>query len=90
MNCSLPRDPERIAGFQTCRIADFQIGSAWKLRARWIRRQRAGLETRDTADLEIGATVRRSRQLRDARRSRRQRTHNRMANGAAPLTERLA
>jgi len=37
------------AGFQTCRIADFQVGSvAWRL---------AGLETRATADLEVCATV---------------------------------
>jgi hypothetical protein len=35
------------AGFQTCCIADFQVGSA-ALRP-------AGLETRDTADLEVNA-----------------------------------
>jgi len=37
----------RSAGFQTCCIADFQVGSA-ALRP-------AGLETRDTADLEVNA-----------------------------------
>jgi hypothetical protein len=36
-------------GFQTCCIADFQVGSA-ALRP-------AGLETRDTADLEVCATL---------------------------------
>ena len=39
----------RSAGFQTCRIADFQVGSA-ALRP-------AGLETRGTADLEVCATL---------------------------------
>jgi hypothetical protein len=39
----------RSAGFQTCRIADFQVGSS----ALWP----AGLETRDTADLEVCATL---------------------------------
>ena len=38
------------AGFQTCCIADFQVGGAVEL----VRR--AGLETRDTADLEVCAT----------------------------------
>jgi hypothetical protein len=38
------------AGFPTCCVADFQIGSAT------IVVRSAGLETRDTADLEIGAT----------------------------------
>ncbi len=37
-------------GFQTCCIADFQIGRALK---KWERP--AGLETRDTADLEVNA-----------------------------------
>jgi uncharacterized membrane protein YidH (DUF202 family) len=41
----------RSAGFQTCRIADFQVGSA-ALRP-------AGLETRGTADLEVCATLNR-------------------------------
>jgi hypothetical protein len=51
----------RSAGFQTCCIADFQVGKA--LRITWF----AGLETRDTrlrnasprqaADLEVCATV---------------------------------
>ena len=41
----------RSAGFQTCRVADFQVGRANDVA--WS----AGLETRDTADLEIGATV---------------------------------
>ena len=35
----------RSAGFQTCCAADFQIGTP-----------QAGLETRDTADLEVCAT----------------------------------
>jgi hypothetical protein len=38
----------RSAGFPTCCIADFQVGSP----ALWP----AGLETRDTADLEVCAT----------------------------------
>ena len=40
----------RSAGFPTCRIADFPIGDAG------IVRRHAGLETRDTADLEVCAT----------------------------------
>jgi hypothetical protein len=36
------------AGFQTCCIADFQVGRT--------RDAAAGLETRDTADLEVCAT----------------------------------
>jgi hypothetical protein len=36
------------AGFQTCCVADFQVGTT-ALRL-------AGLETRDTADLEVCAT----------------------------------
>jgi hypothetical protein len=39
----------RSAGFQTCCIADFQVGFP-ALRP-------AGLETRDTADLEVCATL---------------------------------
>jgi hypothetical protein len=39
------------AGFQTCCIADFQIGGASEHRAL------AGLETRDTADSEVCATL---------------------------------
>jgi ATP-dependent helicase/nuclease subunit A len=39
----------RGAGFQTCRAADFQVGTATV--------PAAGLETRDTADLEVCATV---------------------------------
>jgi hypothetical protein len=43
--------PARSAGFQTCCIADFQVG-------RMLENARpAGLETRDTADLEVCATV---------------------------------
>jgi len=41
----------RSAGFQTCRIADFQVG--WPLDGA----SPAGLETRDTAGLETCATV---------------------------------
>jgi hypothetical protein len=41
----------RSAGFPTCCIADFQIGSACSVG------RRAGLETRDTADLEVCATT---------------------------------
>jgi hypothetical protein len=41
----------RSAGFQTCCIADFQIGELHDVA------RGAGLETRDTADLEVGATV---------------------------------
>ena len=40
----------RSAGFQTCCIADFQIGRCRKTRTL------ASLETRDTADLEVCAT----------------------------------
>ena len=39
------------AGFQTCRVADFQVGSAAV--------RPAGLETRGTADLEVCATLNR-------------------------------
>ena len=45
------RRPQSSAGFQTCCIADFQIGTRCEL-ARF-----AGLETRDTADLEVCATA---------------------------------
>ena len=38
------------AGFQTCCVADFQIGVAYEVA------RSAGLETRDTADLEVCAT----------------------------------
>src|SRR5208283_3486341 len=38
------------AGFQTCCVADFQVGVALEIA------QIAGLETRDTADLEVCAT----------------------------------
>jgi hypothetical protein len=38
------------AGFQTCCIADFQVGRTPAIM------QSAGLETRDTADLEVCAT----------------------------------
>src|ERR1700733_5174147 len=44
---------QRSAGFQTCCVADFQVGTA-TLRP-------AGLETRDTADLEVCATQSRCR-----------------------------
>jgi len=44
----------RSAGFQTCRIADFQIGNATKLQKPL--ELFADLEIRDTADLEVGAT----------------------------------
>ena len=40
----------RSAGFQTCRIADFQIGKTHNV----VRP--AGLKTCDTADLEVCAT----------------------------------
>src|ERR1035438_8431256 len=43
-------DPaKRSADFQVCRIADFQVG--------WAADRLAGLETRDTADLEVCATL---------------------------------
>jgi hypothetical protein len=41
----------RSAGFQTCRIADFQVGVVFNV----VRP--AGLETRNTADLEVCATT---------------------------------
>src|ERR1039458_4694804 len=43
--------PARSAGFQTCCIADFQVGRVLE------NARPAGLETRDTADLEVCATV---------------------------------
>jgi hypothetical protein len=46
----------RSVGFQTCRIADFQIGSARKLQRPLSISGYANLEIRDTADLEVGAT----------------------------------
>ena len=46
---------ESSAGFQTCYIADFQIGAACDV----VRS--AGLETHDTADLEVCATTDRAR-----------------------------
>jgi hypothetical protein len=47
---SADRPMRRSAGFQTCCTADFQVGPAeWRP---------AGLETRDTADLEVCATFR--------------------------------
>jgi hypothetical protein len=42
------RNGNGSAGFQTCRIADFQIGE--------VSRSAAGLETCDTADLEVCGT----------------------------------
>jgi hypothetical protein len=41
----------RSAGFQTCCIADFQVDRVLE------NARPAGLETRDTADLEVCATV---------------------------------
>ena len=46
----------RSAGFQTCRIADFQIGNAPKLQRHLNYFRFTDLEIRDTADLEVGAT----------------------------------
>jgi hypothetical protein len=45
-----PDTQARSAGFQTCCIADFQVGKTLKIT------RFAGLETRDTADLEVCAT----------------------------------
>jgi hypothetical protein len=42
--------PARSAAFQSCRVADFQIGESCILPVA------AGLEARDTADLEVCAT----------------------------------
>ena len=42
--------PFRGAGFKTCCAADFQIGTGWNVAVG------AGLEARDTADLEVCAT----------------------------------
>ena len=44
----------RSAGFQTCRIADFQIGNALQRHLNYSRF--ADLEICDTADWEVGAT----------------------------------
>jgi small subunit ribosomal protein S16 len=41
----------RSAGFQTCCVADFQVGRVLE------NARSAGLETRDTADLEVCVTV---------------------------------
>ena len=49
MSADLPR--ARSSGFQTCRVADFQVGSAA------VRSTR--LETRHTADLKVCATLNR-------------------------------
>jgi hypothetical protein len=46
----------RSAGFQTCCIADFPIGSAPKLLRSLSLSKFADLAIRDTADLEVGAT----------------------------------
>ena len=47
----------RSAGFQTCCIADFQVGGAsWQQEAAGAFGRPAGLETRDTADLAVCAT----------------------------------
>jgi len=53
----------RSAGFQTCCVADFQIGRAWKYLARPVEVRPAGLETCDTADLEVCATISANRQF---------------------------
>jgi hypothetical protein len=50
-----PDAPARSAGFQTCRIADFQVGKVLGIT------QFEGLETRDTADLSVSASLRRDR-----------------------------
>ena len=44
------------SGFQTCHIADFQIGNAPELWRHLNYSRFADLEIRDTADLEVGAT----------------------------------
>src|SRR5947208_6893105 len=44
------------SGFQTCLIADFQIGNTRKLQRHLNYSRFADLEIRDTADLEVGAT----------------------------------
>ena len=49
--CCRSRTPGRSAGFQTCRVADFQVGGAL------VVVRPAGLETRDTADWEVCATL---------------------------------
>jgi hypothetical protein len=48
---------EGTAGFQTCGIADVPIGGTWKSGARLSGGRHAGLETRDTADLEVCGTT---------------------------------
>ena len=50
---TLHEPPLGSAGFQTCCIADFQIGTAC------VSDRSASLETRDTADLEVCATSQR-------------------------------
>jgi hypothetical protein len=49
-------DFPRSAGFQTCDIADFQIGKAAKRQGFQAIQAVADSEIRDTADLEVGAT----------------------------------
>jgi hypothetical protein len=53
----------RSAGFQTCCVAGFQAGITAQ--------PPAGLETRDTADLEVCATLNRYRRLADRNRDSR-------------------
>ena len=59
----------RSAGFQTCCVAGFQIGVARKCRTRPNVARPAGLETGDTADLEVCATS--SGRRRDTNRAAR-------------------
>jgi hypothetical protein len=53
IQASGPPDCRRSAGCQTCCIADFQIGGGWRFQDAGGFVQRAGLETRDTADSEV-------------------------------------
>jgi len=50
--------PARSAGFQTCCIADFQVGRVLE------NARPTGLETRDSADLEVCAAVSRAMRRR--------------------------
>ncbi len=56
MKAGQPNFSARSAGFQTCCIADFKIGGPLEFHGHRSGSGYAGLETRDTADLEVCVT----------------------------------
>src|SRR5256885_16037163 len=60
----------RSAGFQTCRIADFQSAEPSPVPRLWRRRSVCGLETRDTAGLETCIALQRGRHAKHIRERR--------------------